>query len=153
MIDYGLVNKDIPTKTHSLKGYLYVYYPKHRYAYDNGMIPLHRLIWENANKANLLPWADVHHINRIRTDNDPKNLRGLMHYQHSNHHNPKDPEKAFEGRSKRKKKWWAKLREDPVRLAHVNELQMKRYWVLRDRKLEQMRRYRKQRKEREFVTK
>lgn len=44
---------------------------------------LHRAIWEKHHKASLLPWADVHHINGIHTDNRPDNLEAMMHTKHT----------------------------------------------------------------------
>jgi hypothetical protein len=42
----------------------------------------HRLVWEKHNNAILLPWANVHHINRVKTDNRIENLEAMMNAEH-----------------------------------------------------------------------
>ena len=58
------------------------YKPAHHFAYSSGFIYEHRLVWEEANQACLMPWSHVHHINRITTDNRPENLQAMMNYEH-----------------------------------------------------------------------
>lgn len=50
---------------------------------DKKYIREHRLIFEEHNKCCLLPWSHVHHINGNKKDNDPRNLLGMTHSQHS----------------------------------------------------------------------
>lgn len=72
-------------------GYLYVYQPNHHFAKKcGGYVLEHRLVWEKQNNASLLPWTDVHHINHIKTDNRPENLRAMTHGFHSANHRVKD---------------------------------------------------------------
>jgi hypothetical protein len=70
-------------------GYIYVNRRDHHFANKRGYVKEHRLVWEQYNKAMLLPWADVHHINEIRDDNRIENLRAMMKKQHGILHNPK----------------------------------------------------------------
>ena len=51
------------------KGYRRIRMKDHRLADNQGYVRIHRLIWEEYHKACLLPWSDVHHINKIITDN------------------------------------------------------------------------------------
>ena len=51
---------------------------------------LHRLVWEEYNKACLLHWITVHHINHIKTDNRIENLEAMMHSDHVILHKTKD---------------------------------------------------------------
>ncbi len=62
-------------------GYWYVLYREHHFA-DNGYVLEHRLVWEYHNKAVLLPWAVIHHINQIRTDNRIENLQLTNRREH-----------------------------------------------------------------------
>jgi len=68
-------------------GYAYSKMEDHHFANSLGYVLEHRLVWERHNNAILLPWADVHHINEVKTDNKPKNLNAMMHGQHSTYHN------------------------------------------------------------------
>lgn len=65
------------------EGYSHVYHPSHRFADRRGYIREHRLVWEQHNKACLLPWADVHHKNKQRSDNKIENLMAITHSQHT----------------------------------------------------------------------
>lgn len=67
-------------------GYVWVYKPTHHFA-RKGAVREHRLVWEEHNKASLLPWTDVHHINGDRADNRPENLEAMMKGQHTRNHN------------------------------------------------------------------
>ena len=51
-----------------------------------GYVREHRLVWEKHNKAILLPWADVHHINENIQDNRIENLQAMTHGQHRSKH-------------------------------------------------------------------
>lgn len=54
----------------------------HHLSSVDGFVRQHRLIWEEANNACLLKWAHVHHINRKKDDNRPKNLAAMMKSEH-----------------------------------------------------------------------
>lgn len=65
-------------------GYILVRQPNHPFATKtHPYIMMHRLIYEEANRCILLPWANVHHINGIRTDNHPSNLKAMTRGQHT----------------------------------------------------------------------
>ena len=66
-----------------IHGYRYVLMRDHPFATKQGCILEHRLVWEEHNNAILLPWADVHHINGIKTDNRIENLEAMMKHQHA----------------------------------------------------------------------
>jgi hypothetical protein len=74
-------------------GYLtnlgYITLPKrdHHFANSNGDVLKHRLVWEEYNRAVLLPWAHVHHKNENRQDNRIENLWAMMKGQHASLHN------------------------------------------------------------------
>lgn len=65
------------------KGYLLFRKKDHKFADNKGYVREHRIIWEEHYKACLLPWADVHHINKIITDNRIENLEAMMHGKHT----------------------------------------------------------------------
>lgn len=59
-------------------GYYEIFRPHHHAAKKNGRILEHRFVWENAHQASLLPWSNVFHVNGIKTDNRPENLKATM---------------------------------------------------------------------------
>lgn len=65
------------------KGYILIYMPSHHFKNNKNRIREHRYVYELYNKCSLLPWADCHHINGIKTDNKPENLVAFMHSKHS----------------------------------------------------------------------
>jgi hypothetical protein len=65
------------------RGYIKISKPTHKFKDIRGYVYEHRLVWEEYNKASLLPWADVHHINGIKNDNAPSNLEAMMKSEHS----------------------------------------------------------------------
>ena len=67
-------------------GYVLRWVPKHHFATKEGYVVEHRLVWEKANNAILLPWADVHHMNGIVNDNRIENLEAMTHGQHMRYH-------------------------------------------------------------------
>lgn len=67
-------------------GYWLIFRPDHPYAYANGYLKEHRVIWEAANGRLLQPWEDVHHIDGDRGNNHPSNLVMLSKRQHMDHH-------------------------------------------------------------------
>jgi len=68
-------------------GYRDIRVVDHPFASVRGYVMEHRLVWEKHNNAILLPWADVHHINKNILDNRIENLQAMMHGQHMAHHN------------------------------------------------------------------
>jgi hypothetical protein len=46
----------------------------------------HRIIWEEINKACLLRWGIVHHINNIKSDNRIENLFAMSSREHKSLH-------------------------------------------------------------------
>jgi hypothetical protein len=77
-------------RTVEYRGYILIKKPDHKFATRNGYIMEHRIIWEEYNKACLLPWADIHHINQIKDDNRIENLHVMMHRIHVSLHFTKD---------------------------------------------------------------
>ena len=73
-------------RTTHYAGYVQIWKPDHKFADHHGYVMEHRLIWEEHNKACLLPWGHIHHINHIKNDNDIKNLQGMTNSQHSRLH-------------------------------------------------------------------
>jgi hypothetical protein len=67
-------------KVRQLK-YCFVYDPDHHFNIKKYVLE-HRLVWENHNKAVLLPWADIHHKNGNTLDNRIENLELMSHSQH-----------------------------------------------------------------------
>lgn len=57
------------------KGYIWVYKPDHPHATKRGHVYEHRLVLEDKLKRYLLSTEKVDHINCIRDDNRPENLR------------------------------------------------------------------------------
>jgi len=57
------------------EGYIYIYKPEHPFANKKGKVFEHRLIVEKKLGRYLKSEEIVHHINRVRNDNRPKNLQ------------------------------------------------------------------------------
>lgn len=73
-------NNPFGEKAHHWKGgrsrngeYITIYKPDHPFGYQRHVME-HRAVWEEHNKAMLLPWIEIHHINGIKTDNRIENL-------------------------------------------------------------------------------
>ena len=64
-------------------GYLLVRCPGHYPKTYHNEVRVHRLRYEEHYKCCLLPWTDIHHINRNKTDNRIRNLRPLIHGRHT----------------------------------------------------------------------
>jgi len=71
-------------------GYISIYKPDHPTSKKDGYIMEHRLIWELYNNAMLLPWANVHHKNEIKSDNRIENLEAMTNGVHTKIHSKKD---------------------------------------------------------------
>lgn len=57
------------------KGYRMIYKPEHPRAYLDGMVAEHIIVMEATLGRSLTKEETVHHINRIRHDNRPENLK------------------------------------------------------------------------------
>lgn len=68
------------------QGYILIRAWDHPFCTREGYVMEHRLVWETYHRATLLPWADVHHLNGIKTDNQPNNLEAMMRGQHTTLH-------------------------------------------------------------------
>lgn len=64
------------------RGYVYVLSPDHPRANSAGYAPEHILIWERTHNKPLPEGWVVHHLNGIKMDNRPSNLRGMPKRQH-----------------------------------------------------------------------
>uniref|UniRef100_A0A6M3K672 Putative homing endonuclease n=1 Tax=viral metagenome TaxID=1070528 RepID=A0A6M3K672_9ZZZZ len=70
-------------------GYIFVHKPNHPFADKRGYIREHRLIIEKQIGRYLHRWEVAHHINSIRNDNRPENLKVMSKSEHSHLHNSK----------------------------------------------------------------
>ena len=71
-------------------GYLAIYRPDHHFKKNDNSVRLHRFVYEYFHKCCLLPWAHIHHINGIKTDNHKRNLIALTNSQHRKLHGKVD---------------------------------------------------------------
>lgn len=68
------------------EGYMEARCPEHPFANNRGYVMEHRLIWEQHNKACLLKWIDIHHINGNKKDNRIENLEPISRSEHGRYH-------------------------------------------------------------------
>ena len=67
---------------HYKHGYIYIKKPEHPFAQANGYVPEHRLIMERILGRYLEAGEEVHHINGIKDDNRPENLKLVLWNYH-----------------------------------------------------------------------
>lgn len=80
LVSYGHVNR---------------FLPEHHFANKHGYVREHRLMWEYHNKAILLPWAMIYHVNGDRTDNRIENLKVVMRFSNNHRRGPSSIAKAL----------------------------------------------------------
>lgn len=91
-MDYALTGRtriknrgDVPVL--NMYGYVTVSAPDHPYAHHNGRVPEHRLVVERfVGRMVCKKTEEIHHINRIKTDNRIENLALLTKRQHRQVH-------------------------------------------------------------------
>jgi hypothetical protein len=64
-------------------GYVYLYFPAHRSAGNNGQVLEHRWVMEQKIGRPLESWEHVHHLNGVRDDNRPENLELILSGEHA----------------------------------------------------------------------
>jgi hypothetical protein len=67
-------------------GYLKVWAAKHPYADGRREIRIHDMVMELILGRRLYPWEVVHHVDEVKTNNDPTNLELWSRGAHSSHH-------------------------------------------------------------------
>jgi hypothetical protein len=71
-------------------GYIYVYSPTHPRAKPNGYVAEHIIVAERKYGRQINPKIeDIHHINKIKSDNRPENIIVLSKKSHQHIHNPR----------------------------------------------------------------
>lgn len=69
------------------KGYVLVHMPGHPRADKYGRVFEHIVVWEQANHSTVPKGYVIHHLNGIKDDNRPENLKRLTISEHSILHN------------------------------------------------------------------
>lgn len=67
-------------------GYIAVFYPDHPKSTKDGFIMEHRLVMESIIGRHIKENECVHHINHIRDDNRPENLKLMTKHDHMSYH-------------------------------------------------------------------
>lgn len=71
----------------STKGYVLLYMPDHHRADKRGRVMEHIVVWEQFYDRVLPDGWVIHHINHIKNDNSPENLRAMLSCEHTKLHN------------------------------------------------------------------
>lgn len=74
-------------------GYIEIWCPQHQNANKKGYILEHRYIMSQIIGRPLLDIEDVHHINGVKTDNRPENLKLMLKNEHTKYHEELNPQK------------------------------------------------------------
>jgi hypothetical protein len=69
------------------KGYVMEYHPDHPRADKKGFVFAHIVAYEKHTGTRVPEGFVVHHINGVKTDNEPKNLIMMSAGEHTTHHN------------------------------------------------------------------
>ena len=68
------------------KGYIIVYSPGHHHAQNHGKYVFeHILVWEKTHGQQLPKGFVIHHLNGVKDDNRPENLKAMPSGKHHNH--------------------------------------------------------------------
>ena|SRR5687768_3689783 len=80
-----LSKTEVKYKYRTYKGYIRIYFNRSNSMYE------HRYIYEQFYNCCLLPYADIHHKNGIKTDNRIENLEPIWRKDHTKQHKTKIP--------------------------------------------------------------
>lgn len=67
-------------------GYILIRRPYHKFANCDGYVFLHRLVYEKFYNVCLLPYVDIHHIDKNILNNEITNLQPVYNFQHPSYH-------------------------------------------------------------------
>ena len=70
------------------KGYTFIYFPTHPFSNSRGYVRKGRLVMEKLLKRYLIPFEVIHHINGIKDNDRPKNLKLTTRAEHIKFHCP-----------------------------------------------------------------
>ena len=74
--------------TLNINGYCFIYYPNHPYSSSRGYVKRSRIVMEKKLKRVLEKEEIIHHINGIKSDDRPKNLKLFKNFsEHQAFHN------------------------------------------------------------------
>src|SRR5262245_12861463 len=82
----GSLHPNYKDKQITWNNYIYTHRPNHPFAKNQKRIMEHRVVWEEANNAMLLPWGIVHHKDGNRQNNNITNLEAMMRSTHCSLH-------------------------------------------------------------------
>lgn len=67
-------------------GYILIRMPAHHRANKYGYVREHIVVYENYHKCCILPWIDVHHLDKDKKNNKPENLILITKSEHNKAH-------------------------------------------------------------------
>ena len=70
-------------KFQDTNGYIYIYKPDHKRADKRRYVQEHILVWEETHQRELPRGWVIHHLNGIKGDNRPNNLKALPNKKHN----------------------------------------------------------------------